>query len=80
MKRAFGQAATNVLEELKPLFSAYQTEQLVDAQSFKQLWQKHQAEITPIMAQLGSEAFTVCDGCWTRPKRSCAKHGLQHCD
>ncbi|PZO93898.1 MAG: hypothetical protein DI631_05525 [Acinetobacter johnsonii] len=54
-EETFGQAATNVLEELKPLFSAYQTEQLVDAQSFKQLWQKHQAEITPIMAQLGSE-------------------------
>ncbi|QEK34654.1 hypothetical protein [Acinetobacter johnsonii] len=54
-EESFGQTATNVLEELKPLFSAYQTEQLVDAQSFKQLWQKHQAEITPIMAQLGSE-------------------------
>ena len=54
-EETFGQAATNVLEELKPLFSAYQTEQLVDAQGFKQLWQKHQAEITPIMAQLGSE-------------------------
>lgn len=54
-EETFGQAATNVLEELKPLFTAYQTEQLVDAQSFKQLWQKHQAEITPIMAQLGSE-------------------------
>ena len=38
-EETFGQAATNVLEELKPLFSAYQTEQLVDAQSFKQLWQ-----------------------------------------
>ena len=54
-EETFGQVATNVLEELKPLFTAYQTEQLVDAQSFKQLWQKHQAEITPIMAQLGSE-------------------------
>ena len=52
---SFGQAAINVLEELKPLFTAYQTEQLVDAQGFKQLWQKHQAEITPIMAQLGTE-------------------------
>ncbi|MEQ1290737.1 hypothetical protein ABLT44_06405 [Acinetobacter johnsonii] len=54
-EESFGQTATNILEELKPLFTAYQTEQLVDAQSFKQLWQKHQAEITPIMAQLGSE-------------------------
>ena len=54
-EETFGQTATNVLEALKPLFTAYQTEQLVDAQSFKQLWQKHQAEITPIMAQLGSE-------------------------
>lgn len=54
-EETFGQTATNILEELKPLFTAYQTEQLVDAQSFKQLWQKHQAEITPIMAQLGSE-------------------------
>ncbi len=54
-EETFGQTATNVLEALKPLFTAYQTEQLVDAQRFKQLWQKHQAEITPIMAQLGSE-------------------------
>jgi len=54
-EESFGQTATNILEELKQLFTAYQTEQLVDAQSFKQLWQKHQAEITPIMAQLGSE-------------------------
>lgn len=54
-EETFGQTATNVLEALKPLFTAYQTEQLVDAQRFKQLWQKHQAEIIPIMAQLGSE-------------------------
>lgn len=54
-EESFGQAANDALEELKPLFKGYQTEQLIDAQSFKLLWQKHQAEITPIMAQLGTE-------------------------
>lgn len=38
-------APPSALEQLTPVFIAYQSEQLTDVQGFKQLWQKHDAEI-----------------------------------
>ncbi|OTG89635.1 hypothetical protein [Acinetobacter sp. ANC 3813] len=38
-------AQLSAFEQLKPLFLAAQSQQLTDAQGFKELWQKHQAEI-----------------------------------
>lgn len=40
-----GQAEQSALQKLTPVFIEYQSEQLTDVQSFKQLWQKHDAEI-----------------------------------
>ena len=37
--------SVDAVEQLKPAFQQYQTEQLVDAKQFQQIWQKHQPEI-----------------------------------
>ena len=40
------QESADAVAQLKPIFQQYQSEQRVDAQQFKQLWQKHQREIS----------------------------------
>ena len=44
-------ASVTALEQLKPLFKPYQSQQLIDAQQFKQLWQKHESEIKKVLAE-----------------------------
>ncbi|QXW26312.1 hypothetical protein KXJ74_01990 [Acinetobacter johnsonii] len=49
------------LEQLKPIFTVYQSEQLTDVHRFKQLWQKHEAEIQQALKQdqRDATAFTM---------------------
>lgn len=42
-------AQLSAYEQLKPLFLAAQSQQLTDAEGFKQLWQRHQPEIQQVL-------------------------------
>ena len=55
------QSKLTALEQLKPIFVAYQSEKLMDVQGFKQLWQKHEAEIQQALKQdrADATAFTM---------------------
>lgn len=55
------QSKLTALEQLKPIFVAYQSEKLTDVQGFKQLWQKHEAEIQQALKQdrADATAFTM---------------------
>ena len=41
--------SSTAIDQLKPVFKPYRTQQLITAQQFKQLWQQHQAEIAQAM-------------------------------
>lgn len=55
------QPKLTALEQLKPIFTLYQSEQLTDVHRFKQLWQKHEVEIQKVLKQDQSDAtaFTM---------------------
>ncbi|CAM2938296.1 hypothetical protein [Acinetobacter celticus] len=55
------QSKLTALEQLKPIFVVYQSEKLMNVQGFKQLWQKHEAEIQQALKQdrADATAFTM---------------------
>jgi hypothetical protein len=52
-------AQLSAFEQLKPLFLAAQSQQLTDADGFKQLWQKHQAEIQQALKKDQDDAIPL---------------------
>ncbi|WP_353142960.1 hypothetical protein [Acinetobacter pragensis] len=49
----------SAFEQLTPIFTAYQSAQFTDAQSFKPLWQKHQAEIQQVLKAERSDSVPL---------------------